>query len=101
MDVFNPVTPGVPGNEPDVLKATFGDRLSFWGDIDQQHLLPLGTTDEIDAGVASMIRALGPGGGYLCSPAHILQSDTPLENVEAYIAAVKRHGDYAAQAANG
>ena len=47
-----------------------------------------------------MIRALGAGGGYLCSPAHILQSDTPLENVEAYIAAVQRHGQYAAQTAD-
>jgi len=101
LEVFNPVQPGVPGHEPEALKARFGDRLSFWGAIDQQHLLPLGTVDEIDAGVAAMIRDLGPGGGYLCSPAHILQSDTPLENVEAYIAAVKRHGSYVAKAANG
>jgi uroporphyrinogen decarboxylase len=48
-----------------------------------------------------MIRDLGPGGGYMCSPAHILQSDTPLENVEAYIAAVKRHGAYPVEAAHG
>jgi uroporphyrinogen decarboxylase len=85
----------VPGHEPDALKAQFGDRLSFWGAIDQQHLLPRGTPEEIDAEVARMIGALGPGGGYLCAPAHILQGDTPLENVEAFIAAVERHGAYA------
>lgn len=103
LEVFNPVQPGVPGHEPAALKAQFGDRLSFWGAIDQQYLLPRGTAEEIDAGVADVISALGQGGGYLCSPAHILQSDTPLENVEAFIAAVKRHGVYsqAGGAANG
>jgi hypothetical protein len=28
----------------------------------------------------------------MVAPAHIIQADTPLENVEAFIAAVKRHG---------
>jgi uroporphyrinogen decarboxylase len=95
LEVFNPVQPNVPGHEPDTLKERYGDRLSFWGAIDQQHLLPRGTVEEIDAGVARMIGALGAGGGYLCAPAHILQSDTPLESIDAFIAAVGRHGAYA------
>jgi hypothetical protein len=37
---------------------------------------------------------LGRGGGYLCSPAHIVQSDTSMANMEAFIAAVKKHGVY-------
>ena len=94
LDVFNPVQPGVPGHEPGELKAKYGDRLSFWGAIDQQHLLPHGTVEEIDANVAAMVGTLGRGGGYMCAPAHILQGDTPVENVEAFIAAVKRHGVY-------
>jgi len=40
--------------------------------------------------VAEKIRVLGAGGGYLCSPAHIVQADTSMENVEAFIAAVKK-----------
>ncbi len=94
LDVFNPVQPNVPGHEPDKLKSSFGDRLSFWGAIDQQHLLPNGTPEEIDADVKAKIEALGRGGGYMVAPAHILQGDTPLENVEAMIAAVQRHGVY-------
>jgi len=94
MDVFNPVQPNVPGHQPDELKARLGDKLSFWGAIDQQHLLPNGTPEEIETDVAEKIKALGPGGGYLCSPAHIIQSDTSMENVEAFIAAVKKHGLY-------
>jgi uroporphyrinogen decarboxylase len=94
VDVFNPVQPNVPGHEPAALKAAFGRQLSFWGAIDQQYLLPRGTAEEIDQGVASVIRVLGEGGGYMCAPAHILQADTPVENIEAFIAAVRRHGDY-------
>jgi uroporphyrinogen decarboxylase len=94
MDVFNPVQPNVPGHQPDELKARLGNRLSFWGAIDQQHLLPNGTPEEIEADVAENIRVLGQDGGYMCSPAHIVQSDTSMENVEAFIAAVKKHGLY-------
>jgi uroporphyrinogen decarboxylase len=94
LDVFNPVQPNVPGHEPHELKAKFGDRLSFWGGIDQQQLLPLGSPAEIDADVRAKIEALGRGGGYMVAPAHILQGDTPIENVEAFIDAVKRHGVY-------
>ncbi len=94
LDVFNPVQPNVPGHEPHELKARFGDRLSFWGAIDQQHLLPKGTPAEIEADIKAKIEALGPGGGYMVAPAHILQGDTPVENVEAFIEAVRRHGAY-------
>ena len=59
-----------------------------------QYLMPNGTPAEIETDVAAKIRALGAGGGYMCSPAHIVQSDTSMENVEAFIAAVKKHGVY-------
>jgi uroporphyrinogen decarboxylase len=92
LEVFNPVQPNVPGHEAAALKSSFGDRLSFWGAIDQQHLLPFGTPEEIEAEVKAKVEALGAGGGYLCSPAHIVQADTSVENMEAFIAAVKKHG---------
>jgi len=94
LEVFNPVQPNVPGHDAKELKTKFGDRLSFWGAIDQQQLLPHGTPAEIEADVAEKIRILGEGGGYMCAPAHIIQVDTPMENVEAFINAVKKHGVY-------
>ncbi|MEA3337900.1 MAG: uroporphyrinogen decarboxylase family protein [Chloroflexota bacterium] len=94
LEVFNPVQPNVPGHEAHDLKSGLGDRLSFWGAIDQQHLLPNGTAAEIEADVAEKIRVLGDGGGYMCAPAHIVQSDVSPENVEAFIAAVMKHGSY-------
>ncbi|MEN8193849.1 MAG: uroporphyrinogen decarboxylase family protein [Bacteroidota bacterium] len=94
VEVFNPVQPGVPGHDPQRLKDDFGDRLSFFGAIDQQYLLPNGTPEEIEKDVKEKIEILGKGGGYIVSPAHILQSDTSIENVEAFINAVKKHGSY-------
>ena len=94
LQVFNPVQPNVPGHDAQELKSKFGDIMSFWGAIDQQQLLPQGSPADIDADIAEKIRILGASGGYLCAPAHIIQSDTPMENVEAFISAVKKHGVY-------
>jgi len=94
LDVFNPVQPNVPGHEPQALKDQFGDRLSFFGAIDQQSLLPDGTPDQIRADVRSKIEILGRDGGYMAAPAHIIQSDTSVQNVTAFIDAVKRYGVY-------
>jgi uroporphyrinogen decarboxylase len=94
LEVFNPVQPNVVGHEPEELKGKFGDRMSFWGAIDQQKLLPFGTPAEIEADVKAKIEVLGRGGGYMVAPAHIIQADTSMENVEAFIAAVLKHGVY-------
>jgi len=94
LEVFNPVQPNVPGHDPQELKDRFGDQLSFFGAIDQQELLPRGSVEAIEADVREKIAILGRGGGYMIAPAHILQADTPPENVEAFIAAAKKHGRY-------
>jgi len=94
VEVFNPVQPGVPGHDPQRLKDDFGDRISYFGAIDQQYLLPNGTPEEIEKDVKEKIEILGKGGGYIIAPAHILQSDTSIENVEVFINAAKKYGKY-------
>ncbi len=94
VDVFNPVQPGVPGHEPRELKDQFGDRISFFGSIDQQELLPDGSAEEIESDVRSKIEVLGKGGGFMIAPAHIIQSDTSMENVETFIESALKYGEY-------
>ena len=94
FEVFNPVQPGVPGHSPHRMKDDFGGIFSFWGAIDQQYLLPKGTDDELEADIKEKISVLGKGGGYMISPAHILQSDVSPERVEKFIALCKKHGVY-------
>lgn len=96
LEVFNPVQPNVPGHDPRELKERFGKQLSFFGAIDQQRLLPRGSCAEIEADVREKIAILGEGGGYMLAPAHIVQADTPPENVEALIAAARKYGRYPA-----
>ncbi len=90
-------TPDVPSRNPEELKSQFCDRLSFWGAIDQQKLLPFGTPAQIEADVRAKIEVLGRRGGYMCTPPHIIQADALMENIEAFINAVKKYGVYVQQ----
>lgn len=94
IEVFNPVQPGVPGHSPQELKDEFGDDFVFWGAIDQQYLLPRGTDEEVEADIKEKCEILGKGGGYMISPAHILQSDVSPERVKFFIETCKKYSEY-------
>lgn len=92
--VFNPVQPGVPGHLPEDMKKGFGDKFAFWGAIDQQDLLPNGSDEALESDIIEKISILGEGGGYMISPAHIIQSDVSPERVLKFIDLCKKHGKY-------
>ena len=83
IDVLNPLQPRAVGMDMARIKTEFGDRLSFHGGIDIQHTLPHCTPDEVQAEVRQRCNLLGRGGGYICTTAHHIQADTPLENIIA------------------
>ncbi|MDP6708874.1 MAG: uroporphyrinogen decarboxylase family protein [Alphaproteobacteria bacterium] len=83
FDAINPVQVGARGMEPERLKAEFGDRVTFWGGIDTQRILPFGTPDEVRAEVRRIIDILGPGGGFVLNSVHNIQAEVPPENVVA------------------
>lgn len=86
LDVLNPIQPTCMA--PERVKADFGDRLCFWGTIDEQHTLPFGTPEDVRREVRSRLRTVGRGGGLILAPAHHVQLDTPLENLWAMVEAV-------------
>jgi uroporphyrinogen decarboxylase len=94
VDVYNPVQPNVPGSDPQELKDRYGNRICFFGGIDQQELLPSGDVGRIRKEIKERIGILGKDRGYLLAPAHILQADVSMESVEAMIQAVKDFGKY-------
>jgi len=89
IEVYNPVQPNVPGSDPQELMAKYGDRIHFFGGIDQQDLLPGGNRKSILDDIQTRTRIMGKNGGYLMAPAHILQADVSPETVEFMIETVK------------
>jgi uroporphyrinogen decarboxylase len=83
IDALNPVQVTAKNMEPERLKAEFGDRLSFWGGINTQRILPFGTPEEVAAETRRMIGILGKGGGYVLNSVHNIQAEVPPENVIA------------------
>ncbi len=83
LDVLNPVQPECMDIAE--LKRDFGDRLTFWGGIGTQRVLPYGTPDEVRAEARRVRDLLGRDGGYVLSPSQALQGDVPVENIEALL----------------
>ena len=78
VDVLNPIQPACM--DPAQIKRQFGDRLCFWGSIDEQHTLPFGTPAEVRQEVRERLQTIGKNGGLILAPTHHVQLDTPMEN---------------------
>lgn len=78
LDVLNPVQPA--SMDPARLKKQYGNKLCFWGTIDEQHTLPFGTPEEVAAEVRLRLETAGKNGGLIIGPTHHVQLDTPMEN---------------------
>jgi len=92
VDILNPVLP-LDNMDPVRLKAHFGDRLSFEGGIDIEHVLPFGTLDEVRDHVRRVIDILGPGGGYLFK-AQAISPVIPAEHVITTYELALEYGRY-------
>jgi uroporphyrinogen decarboxylase len=91
IDVLNPIQPGTYMMEPERLKKDYGDRISFWGGIDTQELLPRGTVEEVEATVSRILKIMEGSGGYILSPAHCIQQDVPVKNIAAIYTGAKKY----------
>ena len=92
LDILNPVQP--KSMDPAKVKKLYGDKLTFWGTVDIQEVLPFGTPEDVANEVKLRIQTVGKGGGLIISPAHNIQSQVPLENILAFYDAAKKFGRY-------
>lgn len=83
LDVLNPIQPACM--DPVLLKRQYGDRLCFWGSIDEQHTLPFGKPEDVRAELLTRLQTLGKDGGLILGPTHHVQLDTPMENFWAMV----------------
>ena len=87
VDVLNPIQPACM--DPARVKADFGERLCFWGTIDEQHTLPFGSPDDVRQEVGQRLRTIGKDGGLIIGPTHHVQLDTPLANFWALVETIR------------
>ncbi len=90
LDVLNPVQPQAMSIEE--LGKRFRGKLCFWGGVDVQRTLPLGTPEDVKREVRYLIETLGTeDGGYIGGTSHSILSDTPLENISALVEAFEEY----------
>ena len=95
VDILHPVQPkAAEMGDREKLKREFGDKLTFWGGFDQQHVLPHGTPEEVREETKRLLDAFMPGGGFIFAAGHNIQSDVPPENVIALFDTVREYGIY-------
>jgi uroporphyrinogen decarboxylase len=87
LDVLESVQPEAAGMNPYELKKKFGNKITFWGCLGSQSIIPMGTPDQIKTEVARLKREMSKGGGYILAPAKPLQPETPMENAAAMVEA--------------
>jgi uroporphyrinogen decarboxylase len=92
LTTLNPVQPEVLDHA--WLKRTFGDRVSFYGGVSTQTVLPQGTPAEVRSAVETCVQTLAAdGSGLVVAPSHRLTADMPMENVDALLAAFAALGE--------
>ncbi len=87
VDILNPVQPECMSF--DEVHDKFGDRLSFWGTMGTQEMLPYGKPDEVRAEALSRLEKCGEKGGLCIGPTHLVEPEVPWENLMAIKEAVE------------
>jgi uroporphyrinogen decarboxylase len=86
VSCFNPFQPEVM--DIYALHRQYRGKLAFHGGLSIQKTLPFGTVKEVVAETSLLIKA-GREGGLILSPSHSVESDTPFENILAFVQAAQ------------
>jgi uroporphyrinogen decarboxylase len=95
VDILNPVQVSAAGMDTGTLKRAFGRDITFWGGgCDSQSVLPFGSPKQVADEVKRRIDDLAPGGGFVFSPIHNVQTGVPPENVVSMFETAREYGVY-------
>ena len=87
VEILNPIQPECM--EFDEVHKLFGNRVSFWGTLGTQQLLPFETKEEVKKVALSRLETCGSKGGIVIGPAHIVEPEVPWENLLAIVEAAE------------
>ena len=88
MDCHESVQPEAYGMAPEVIKAKWGDRMSFWGCLGSQSVLNDGTPAEINREIKRLHNLFKDDGGYVLAPAKPLFDDMDFDKAVAVVEAL-------------
>lgn len=94
VDVMDTLQPETRNMAPADLKRQFGHKLSFHGMMSTAGVLAFGTVQDVRDEVRRLLEVMMPGGGFCLAPTHLIQSNTPVENVVAMYETAREFGVY-------
>lgn len=83
VNAVDTLQPEAANMQPAYLKTRYGHKLSFHGGISTAGPLVTGTADEVYKLVSETAEIYNKGGGYTAAPTHMIQDNTPVENILA------------------
>jgi len=95
VDIIDTLQPEAASMDPAHLKRTYGHKLSFHGMMSTAGVLAFGTAQQVRDEVKRILDIMMPGGGFALAPTHLIQSNSPVDNVLALYDAGRKFGCYA------
>lgn len=92
VDILNPIQPECMAF--DQVHDLFGSKLSFWGTLGTQQLLPYGTPKEVFDQTLANLKKCGAKGGIVIGPTHMVEPEVPWENLMAIKEAIEEFGGH-------
>jgi len=89
VEILNPIQPECMAF--DEVHDRFGDRLSFWGTLGTQQLLPYCTAQEVFSQTMDNLSRCGTKGGIVIGPTHMVEPEVPWENLVAITDAIEAY----------
>ena len=90
FDAIHPIQPGCMNARE--IAGMYRGKISFFGGIDVQNLLPNGTPEQVDRAMKDMMEIFNsPEGGFIAAPANSIMPETPMENIKALFEAVEKY----------
>ncbi|HBE79465.1 MAG TPA: uroporphyrinogen decarboxylase [Firmicutes bacterium] len=87
LDAYNTFQPEI--YNVGEMKKLYGDKITFYGGISTQRLLPMATPEEVKSETRRLLKLLGENGGYIVAPTHSIPNDVSTENILAFLEVVQ------------
>ncbi len=95
IDVLETCTPPPVGDfDLAEAKQKIGERTTIKGYVDLLYVVKHGTPELVEQTVREAMEIAAPGGGFIIGSSDSFREGTPMENIDTYFEACKKHGLY-------